>query len=271
MRHSGCILIVLATFLVLTGLCCKDEPTKPYDTTFALTAEDVSCTETWLRLTIGANITPRTIELKRDTITLFTKTIDAAQTIVVDTNLIPNHTYLYQVNILRSAFAGSISNVLISVTTMDITSHAWTFTTSLLGDGTSSSVLFDVAIINDTLAYACGEINSGGTTYNVAKWDGSSWQLKQLYYNGSSLIVPIRGVFAFGSDDVWLAAGSVFPLGWSLFTSPTNIFSLDIWWNNRKNMGSYGFFIIWSWKFWNNCLLQWPKLAEAREWNDVGC
>ena len=140
MRHSGCILIVLATFLVFTGLCCKDEPTKPYDTALALTAEDVSCTEAWLRLYVGTDITPRTVELKRDSITLFTKTINATETVVMDSNLTPNHTYLYQARLLDFASGGQgiiNTSALVPVQTMDTTSHAWTFSTTLLGDGSA--------------------------------------------------------------------------------------------------------------------------------------
>ncbi|MBI3006249.1 MAG: hypothetical protein HYY49_12660, partial [Ignavibacteriales bacterium] len=39
----------------------------------------------------------------------------------------------------------------------DTTSHNFTWTIDTVGDG-NSSVLYDVAIINDTLAYAVGEI-----------------------------------------------------------------------------------------------------------------
>lgn len=49
----------------------------------------------------------------------------------------------------------------------DIMSHAWTFTNMLPGDG-ASSCLYDVAIINDLLAYVVGSIYSKG---NLGNWD----------------------------------------------------------------------------------------------------
>ena len=97
---------------------------------------------------------------------------------------------------------------------IDTTSHDFTFFVDTLGH---SGLLSDVAIINDTLVYAVGEIflrDSTGqidpTAYSVAIWNGVKWQLKRLYYNENSLITSIRGVSALGANDVWLAAGSIF-------------------------------------------------------------
>jgi hypothetical protein len=98
----------------------------------------------------------------------------------------------------------------------DTTSHDFAWTIQVLGDG-AGSVLYDVAIINDTLAYAVGEAyvrDSSGqidpTPYGVAVWNGFAWELKRLFYDGNNVIAPIRGVYAFGPNDVWLAAGSIF-------------------------------------------------------------
>ncbi|MBI3004053.1 MAG: glucosyl transferase [Ignavibacteriales bacterium] len=94
----------------------------------------------------------------------------------------------------------------------DTTSHNFTWTIDTLGDG-NSSVLNDVAIINDTLAYAVGEIYLKDSTsqfdpaaYNLAKWNGQRWQLVRVpteAFGGSIGNYPIRTVFAFGSNDVW--------------------------------------------------------------------
>ena len=97
----------------------------------------------------------------------------------------------------------------------DTTSHDFTFETFVFGDG-GSSTLYDVAIVNDTLAYAVGEIflkDSTGhvdpTAYSYAIWDGVNWELRRLYDNGL-LIAPIRGLFFVSSKDIWLAAGSIY-------------------------------------------------------------
>jgi hypothetical protein len=107
----------------------------------------------------------------------------------------------------------------------DTTSHAWTFTKTLLGDG-ASSVLYDVAIINDTLAYAVGEISirdSAGNwpypPYNLAIWNGQTWRLQTLSYatkvlypgsvGSDSGYASARSLFTFNERDIWIAAGTI--------------------------------------------------------------
>jgi hypothetical protein len=95
----------------------------------------------------------------------------------------------------------------------DTTSHAWTFTISFLGDG-NGSALYDISIVNDTLAYAAGAVykedssgNWGINPYNLVKYDGIQWNLKQVKvsFYGNTIVVPLQGVNAFSSTQIWLA------------------------------------------------------------------
>ena len=104
-------------------------------------------------------------------------------------------------------------------TTPDTTSNNFTWTTYTFGGQGGSSYFKDVAILNDTLAYAVGEINdSSPYPYCVARWNGSSWGVMRLYdiekdYQGNkdtALVWSLDGVLAFSGNDVWLASGAVF-------------------------------------------------------------
>lgn len=95
---------------------------------------------------------------------------------------------------------------------LDTTSHSFTWQITLLGDGLSSSMLNDVAIINDTLAYAVGEIFLRDSTgqedfnpYNAAIWNGRSWTIQRIpyYYQGQALYQPIRWIYALSESDIW--------------------------------------------------------------------
>jgi hypothetical protein len=88
MKRASFILFIL--FSLCSLMCKKENPITSRDTSYALTSDDPSCTEVYLQLKIGTGIASRNVTLKRGTITLFTKTIDAANT-VVDSNLTPNH------------------------------------------------------------------------------------------------------------------------------------------------------------------------------------
>jgi len=98
---------------------------------------------------------------------------------------------------------------------IDTTSHEFTWTVEMLGEGNGSG-LYDVAVINDTLAYAVGEIyvrDSAGQynplPYNLAKWDGRRWSLKQVTVSTRFGLVtaPLKGICAFSPVDIWVMDG----------------------------------------------------------------
>jgi hypothetical protein len=195
MKRITVLILISLSILILLSLSCKNTGVQPPDKTFALTVDDASCTEVYLNLKIGTGITSRTVTLKRDTITLFSKTIDAAETVFVDSNLVPNHTYNY---------TGTIGSLVSNSTaqTMDTTNHSFSWQTFTLGDGSGSSTLYDVAIINDTLAYAVGAVYQGGSVYNLAMWNGQTWTLQQLLFQGFPPV--IHSIFATNDHDMWL-------------------------------------------------------------------
>ena len=57
--------------------------------------------------------------------------------------------------------------------------------------------------MNDTL----GQLDP--QAYGVAIWDGQSWELKKLFYNTNSPVMP-RGIFVLNTNEMYLAAGSIF-------------------------------------------------------------
>jgi hypothetical protein len=99
-------------------------------------------------------------------------------------------------------------------TKTDTTSHNWSFSFDTLG--ATASVLSDVAIVNDSLAYAVGEMylrDSSGQIdpqpYNMARWNGRGWQLMRIQFytfcgqpgTGS---YPARSILAFSVADIWI-------------------------------------------------------------------
>jgi hypothetical protein len=95
----------------------------------------------------------------------------------------------------------------------DSTSHNFSWQTYALGDGSSSSTLYDVAIINDTLAYAVGEIYYNTSICNLARWNGQRWDTMHvsvtLTYTSSQMVTdqdPLKTVFAFDANDIWVVS-----------------------------------------------------------------
>ena len=210
------VMIVLELMAVLTGFmsCKKDEPVQPHEASVQLALEDVSCTEAWLKVSLTDGAEPRTVALQQDGQRVLTVHMGNTDSLCVIEGLLPRHTYSFVAQRLRDSTVIDASSA-VQATMMDTTSHNFHFQIDTLG--VTSSTLYDVAIINDTLAYAVGELYLRDSTgqvdpiaYSIAIWDGSTWQMRRLFYDGNNLTAPIRGVYAFGAMDVWLAAGSVF-------------------------------------------------------------
>jgi len=92
----------------------------------------------------------------------------------------------------------------------DTTSHNFVWQKYLLGDGSGGSCLYDVAIINDTLAYAVGQIYRNDTTFYAAKWDGKQWELIRIWFyticgQESRSAYPASSIIAFSDKDIWIA------------------------------------------------------------------
>jgi hypothetical protein len=85
--------------------------------------------------------------------------------------------------------------------------------------GAEGSVLYDVTIINDTLAYAVGELfprDSNGQSnqtdlHNAAVWNGKTWTMIKVPYNymGTSVYNPIHTVFAVSSSDIYFGGNGL--------------------------------------------------------------
>ncbi len=93
----------------------------------------------------------------------------------------------------------------------DTTSSNFTWQVDTIG--AEGSVLYDVAVINDTLAYAVGELFPRDSTgkadqadlYNAAVWNGTIWTMIKIpyIYQGKVIYNPIHAVFAMNANDIW--------------------------------------------------------------------
>jgi len=93
----------------------------------------------------------------------------------------------------------------------DTTSSNFTWTVDTIG--AAGSYLYDVDIVNDSLAYAVGlimpsdSIGRNNTIYwdNAAVWNGTKWTPIQIpyYYQGQRTFVTLHSVFARNVNDIW--------------------------------------------------------------------
>ena len=195
-------------------------PPPPPAAVVELTAVDTGLVDAQVRLKISNVETPYSVAIVRDGQTIFSSLQSLTDTTVLDTALMPRHTYIYKAYAIANGTAKDSSAPLFLMT-LDTTSHEISWQRYYFGDG-SSSILKDVCIINDTCVYAVGEIwrkDSLGNVifppYNLAKWNGSEWKLDIVYYEymGQQLAEPLRSIYAFGENDIWV--GGAIPYHWN--------------------------------------------------------
>jgi hypothetical protein len=203
----------LFALLLLFVQCDTTEP--PINSTITLKLEDVSCAEAWITLTTRNLQLPTTLDLKQNNQTISTINVTKQDTLLYVDSLLPSQTYTFQ------SFVQSInhSSNKLSVTTMDTTSHNFTWQTWTFGDPGDASQLYDVEIINENDIWAVGRVFLNDTTgqidpegYGIVHWNGSSWEARKLYWThpeGFVYSLLPSGIHAVSEDDIWFVEGNV--------------------------------------------------------------
>jgi len=183
-------LLILA--LTLTQSCDTTEPPAPPVKNATISIEDYSLNEIWLKISTDNIEGIKHALLERDNETVSSFTFFNKDTVFIDKNLKPNKTFLYGVKIIDKE-NDTISAQQINAKTIDTTSHNFNYTIWEFGE-LSSSILYDVAIIDEKNIWAVGEIHTEETDqfdsngvwiqpYNTVHWDGQKWELKRtLFY-----------------------------------------------------------------------------------------
>lgn len=210
--------VTLTIILLLISFSCKETPPEPGNgggrDGGMLTVEDVGVTDAVLRLRVPGGFKSRSITLKRDTTTILSRQITSLDLTIVDEKLLPKHSYRYTLTVEN--FFNLKERSYADVITMDTTSHNFTWQIDTLGDG-NSSILRDVAIINDTCILVVGEIYKNDTLgnydpepYGAAIWNGDTWKLIKVPYHdyGSTKLYPgpLRAIYSFGINNVFMAS-----------------------------------------------------------------
>ncbi|MDP2208396.1 MAG: hypothetical protein Q8K98_06445 [Bacteroidota bacterium] len=272
-RYLNILLFVFCCLLFFSA--CRErvvppDDKPPYVPPIVLTAEDIGVTDAFIRLKFldTSNVQAKTFKLTRDGKPLITNTLFTNDTLLLDEGLLPKRTYIYKAYRFFNNTPVD-SSAPLTITSMDSTSHNFNFEVFYLGDG-NSSVLRDVFILNDTLAYAVGEIYKKDSTgqfdtdaYNAAVWNGKVWELKRIQFytfcGPGSLTgpYPANAVFAFDDGEIWIASQSQIAK-WkngvqiSITCLPVSV--NKIWGSSKNNvytagpLGQIGFYNGSSWR-----------------------
>jgi hypothetical protein len=212
----GCFIVIVAASMTLLSCNTTDPPPPPppppgHEPTIGLSVVDSGLTDVILAVHFLDTVAARAFRLERNGVAIATVAQAQRETVFMDSLLEPNTLYGYKAWRLRDSLVIDTSRT-VQVKTIDTTSHDFIFETFIHGDG-ASSVLRDVAIINDTSIYAVGEINfrdSAGNwqnpPYNLATWNGSSWKYSTMSDSGFGYGENFS-IHAFSEHDIWVGGG----------------------------------------------------------------
>jgi hypothetical protein len=238
--------LLLFIFIILQLSCNTTEPPPP-EKTITLSLEDASSIESWINLTTSNLQLPTTITLKQNNQTGSTINLENTDSLLYIDSLLPNTTYNFQAS-TQSSNQSIISNEL-TITTMDTTSHNFTWQTWTFGDNMSNT-LDDVAIIDENNIWVVGEIYLNDSlgqidphAYNAVHWDGNIWQPQRITveFRENMITPPLEGIFAFSGIDIWVV-GSLPIQGdgtnWTMYDLRTTVdpnLSLSKGWGSNTN------------------------------------
>ncbi len=268
------IFFLLFLFIIaFINLTCRKSPVQPDDyERFAFTFEDASCTEAWFNLKLNNLSKPVMVKLYRDNFLDKTFNIYGTNdTVFYIEKLLPKKSYEVYIEVQPANDKFYRSNV-IRFTTMDTTTNEFSWQVWEFGSK-GSSALYDVAIIDENNIWAVGEIYTEDTytwdslgnwiePYNAVHWDGTKWELKRIQFytfcgqqhTGS---YPAKSVFAFGSNDVWIAMDGSQVVRWNGSTQSQPIctpVSINKLWGSSSNdlyaVGNNGNIAHWDGRKW---------------------
>jgi hypothetical protein len=207
----GKIAVLLFSCIILLISCNTTEP-PPNDSSITLSLDDVSLTEIWINLTTNNLQLPVDLTLTQNDQTRETINLVSSDTILYIDSLLLNTTYNFQAFSIQPP----VSSNKLQVTTLDTTSHNFTWQSWTFGEH-SSSTLYDIAIIAPDNIWAVGEIYMNDSlgqpdpsAYNAIQWDGGNWNLHRIQFyticgQTSRTPYPAKAIFAFDENDIWIA------------------------------------------------------------------
>lgn len=212
--------------IFLAGFACK-EPSTGFDTPPVSLTADVGATDSYLQVSTSWIYSNDSLELSRDNQIIYRSAISSQETFLFLDSLTPNHTYNVTARIISASSGKPLPRTSIVFTTLDTTSHEFTWQLDTLGADYSSSILRDVVILNDTTIYGVGELSKRDSLgqvefqhYGVVKITPQSQSFLRVFAmgpTGTRSNVRPQGIIPISEIELWLAYGGV--VRWNPFYS----------------------------------------------------
>ena len=196
---------------------CNEEPTKPpvgppsiSKSTIKLEVQFEDFTEVLLKVTVSDTSKSKYVTIHRDGKLVHFESFLSKDTVITDAGLESNTTYSYQASLIENGRA--IDSSVASAKTREYGSQSWRFEIDTLGEHLSG--ITEVIAFSKTEAWATGffyiySAPNKRATYFLARWNGQSWSLYQLFDKDS---IPQSGnsIYGITSTAMWLMATYIY-------------------------------------------------------------
>ena len=204
-------------FLLLCSACFLFNKENEQNTDLTLSLHSAGVTSINLNVSPEDSLSFFTFELSRNDSVVKTLSIQS-NTLIKDTGLNPNTAYTYKGYWMNGTKRVGESNTL-NVTTMDTTSHNFTWEIDTLGE--YGSYLNDVWIVDENDIWVVGALSiddstlnyEGHLNYNAAHWDGNEWEFRKVMQPGG-YVIPVSCIYYFDENDIWFGQGGL-PIQWN--------------------------------------------------------
>jgi hypothetical protein len=212
------VFIIIVLILTIYFGCSEEPPVTPPPPeppkAVSLKLVDVSCTEAFIKVTAADSVLPLSISLAKDESTFANFILTKTDTVVIDTTLQPDKTYIYQTT--ETINGKEEKSDTLQVKSLKITSNNFTWQTFTFGDYAARE-LYDCAVISDDDIWCVGIFGLldtsqvGYTIYNAVHWNGSEWENKLINFyticgQPSYSPYPAKAIFAADAELIWIAA-----------------------------------------------------------------
>jgi hypothetical protein len=206
---KGMFFVGIGFSIISLFITCEinKSPITPTQPKITLTADYIAVTEAWLKVQLENSPENGIVKIWRDTTIVFNGKFAGTDTTVWDTGLSPAHNYAYKSAIFENG-KQLVKSLPLKITTMDTTSHEFSWQIYNIESPFGSGVLRDAAIINPENIWVVGEIYADSAQpwipYNAVHWNGQQWELKRIKTNACGGVVypPIETIFAFSANDI---------------------------------------------------------------------
>lgn len=221
MKQKYILLITLLFIITCLGLACKDDPPntpvvqvvpeKKVD--ISLFAEDKALDEVWFKVLLSDSLPGNKIQIFRNNVLAIEFGITGKDTIVKISPVALGDVSNYQAVLLKDTAVKSKSTI-VTHSVLDTTGHSITWNLYKIAN---YGFLYDIAVIDENTIWAVGDFYNdfNEPDYNLAIWNGSSWELKRIKFetNQDTIFGFLFNIYAINKNDVWLCGG--WPIHWN--------------------------------------------------------